>query len=148
LEMHFRLALQLGHALQEGFTVEPDGAAQGIVGIEHSAETEGKYGCTLKAFADYVGMLQESRLFQVPCGDVLADDHGELAAGIRKGLRLRNAFQVFYGNRPAGSNAPLKCLLLNNAVRVPCHRCFSCRKNLGGRYLICLNGRKYCEEHL
>ena len=107
LEMHFSLALELGHALQESLAVQPDGPPQALVAIEDGTETERKDGSTLEAFAHNVSMLQQGLLSNFSGRDVFADDYGKLAAGIGKRLRLAYALEVLYGDGSAGSNTTL-----------------------------------------
>src|SRR5260221_6946260 len=120
-QMHFRLAPELGHALEKCPAVQADGPAEGFVCIEHGAKPERKQPQHFESFTDYVCMLQQSFLTQVSGGDVFADDHGKLATGIAKRLGVSDAFETFNGKRTTCTGITLKCLLFSNAVRVPCH---------------------------
>src|SRR4029077_7980449 len=56
-QMHLRLALEFGHALQETFAVQANGPAQRVVSIKHRTKTEWQYSGALEALADYVRVL-------------------------------------------------------------------------------------------
>src|SRR5579871_6310960 len=106
--MHFCLALQLGNAFQESFAIEADRAPQCLVSIKNRAETERQNCCALEAFADHMRMLEEGLL-------------AKIAAGVREYLGVCYTFETFYGNGTTSANTTLHSLLLNDAVRVPCH---------------------------
>ena len=59
LEMHFGLAAQAVHRLQEGSAIRPHGAPQGLIGIENSTETERKNSERPEAFADHSGVIYD-----------------------------------------------------------------------------------------
>src|SRR6266853_27387 len=120
-QMHLRLALKLGHAGQEPFAVQANRTAQRIVSIKYRAKTERQDGGALEALADHVRVLQQRCLAKIASGDVLTHEHGKITAGIRKNLGVSDAFKTFYGDGTAGANSTLDRLLLNDAVRVPCH---------------------------
>ncbi len=57
-QMHFRLALQSGHAFEKCPAIQANGAAKSFVGIKHRAEAERQDGGHLEAFTDHMSMLQ------------------------------------------------------------------------------------------
>src|SRR5262245_52994835 len=73
-EVHLRLAFELNHAFQEGFAIQPNGAAKRVIAIEYRSEPEGQNRGAFEALAHDVGMLQESLLAKISGRDVLADD--------------------------------------------------------------------------
>jgi len=66
-------------------------------------------------------MLKESFLTKIAGGNVLAYQDGKIAAGVREYLGVCYTFETFYGNGTTSANTTLHSLLLNDAVRVPCH---------------------------
>jgi hypothetical protein len=119
--MHFRFAFQLGYAFEKSFAVETDGAAERIIVIEDSSETERKDRGSLKTFADYMGMLEKSRLPKFSYWQILTHDDSEFPAGISKCLRIADTAQTFNWKWTSCASAALECLLLGDAVCVPCH---------------------------
>src|SRR5262249_37932465 len=105
----------------------------GFVGVKNSAKAEWKHCGSLEAFAYYMSVLQQRRLTEVTDRNVLAYDDRKFSAGIGKGLRVGNAFQIFYWNVATCPETVLKRLLLDYAVRVPCHRVLLLSEKLVGR---------------
>jgi hypothetical protein len=66
-------------------------------------------------------MLKESFLTKIAGGNVFTYQDGKVAAGVREYLGVCYTFETFYGNGTTSANTTLNRLLLNDAVRVPCH---------------------------
>src|SRR6476469_5840493 len=119
--MHFGLALQLGNAFQECLAIDADGAAQRIISIKDRAKAERQYSGALKAFADHMCVLEQGFLTKIAGRNVFTYQDGKIAAGVREYLGVCNTFKTFYGDGTTSANTTLDSLLLNDAVRVPCH---------------------------
>jgi hypothetical protein len=66
-------------------------------------------------------MLEQGFLTEIAGGNVFAYQDGKVAAGVREYLGVCYTFKTFYGNGATSANTTLNSLLLNDAVRVPCH---------------------------
>jgi len=146
LQVHFCFALQADYALQKSFAVQPDRAAQGVIRVEHGSKAERKNGGAAEALTHHVCVLQQGSLSEFGGRDVFTHDDRELSARIREGLGIANTFKIFNGDGSTGSNTILEGLLLNDAVRVPCHgEASPCRKNAYDRLEFVESGET-CEE--
>ena len=105
--MHFSLTLELGNAFQETLAINADRTAQCVIGIKNCAKTEWQNCCALEAFADHMRMLQEGLLAKIAGGNVLANQDGKIAAGVREYLGICYTFETFYGNGTTSANTTL-----------------------------------------
>src|SRR5262249_8772642 len=96
-------------------------------------KAERKDGGTLETLAHHVGMLQQGLLSNFGGRDVFADDDRKLPPGEGSGLRLAYTLAVLYADGTAASNTTLERPLLNDPVRVPCHRMLLLSEKLVGR---------------
>src|SRR5689334_6217595 len=119
--MHLRFAFELGNTLKKYLAVEADSAAQSFVSIKHRSKTEWQHSSALKAFTHHMCMLEQSFLSKITGGNIFAYQNGKIPTGIRENLCVCNTFKTFYGNGTTSANTTLDCLLLNDAVCVPCH---------------------------
>src|SRR5947208_3415368 len=135
--MHLSFTFELGDAFGKCFAIEADGPAQGLIVIKDGTETKWQHGGALEAFTYHMRVLQQGFLSEFAGRDILAYDYGKIAAGIAKSLGIAYAFQAFNGKWTTGACAALECLLLSNAVCVPCHRMPLLLENIKGRLLSC-----------
>src|SRR5580765_1575557 len=119
--MHLRFAFELGNALKKYLAVEADSPAQSFISIKHRSKTKWQHGGALEAFTDHMCMLEQGFLPKITGGNIFAYQNGEISAGIRENLCVCNTFKTFYGNGATSADTTLDCLLLNDAVCVPCH---------------------------
>jgi len=78
--------------------------------------------CALEAFTDHMCMLEQSFLPKITGGIYsLTRTERNLRWDTRKSVRLQIPLRPFYGNGATSADTTLDCLLLNDAVCVPCH---------------------------
>src|SRR6266404_3519606 len=104
--MHFRFALQPGHAQAKSAAVGAYCLSQSLVSIENRAEAEGQHGAAAKANTHYSRMFQDMLLPELrTIAIVFADNYGEFSAGITQHGGSVHALNPFQEERAASARA-------------------------------------------
>src|ERR1700685_2748496 len=122
LDVHFGLALQLGHAQAKSAPVDPDGLAKRVVAVKDGSKTERKDGEVAEAETGDSGVIDLGLMIEFAgCVVIFAYNNCEFTTGIAENRCAVNSLYTFEQEWAASAGSIGEGLMLGKTVRVPRH---------------------------